>query len=446
MKDSISKTNITKFNKKFISNSTNRVARNALVRSDINNIAMNWDGFRMIDHTFSNVVSSEMDAVTNQKQSGRCWGFAGLNLMRLSLAEKYNIGDFEFSQNYFMFCDKLEKSNYFLENILNTFDESYESRLMMYLLDNPVQDGGQWDMFVNLIEKYGVLPKSVMPESFQSSQSRMMNRFLTRKLREFAWTLRNMNNKSAKVTDLRKEKEGMMSTIYSMLCICLGNPPDTFDWQVRDKDKKFIRFTNLTSLDFYKKHSNIKLKDKVCLIHAPMSNKKMNELYTVSYLGNVVGGEIIKYANVEIDDIKKAAVNSIVKNEAVWFGCDVGKMFHRDLGVMDMDLYDYESLFSTDFKMDKGTRLEYGDSLMTHAMLFTGVDLVNDKPTKWRVENSWGDKSGAKGYFLMTDKWFDEYNFEVVVDKKYLPKRILDLFKREPVKLEPWDPMGSLAR
>ncbi len=445
MKDSISKTNIVNFHKKFASNSTNRVSRNALVRSDINNIAMNWDGFRLIDHTYSDVISLEMDSVTNQKQSGRCWGFAGLNLMRISLAENYNVTDFEFSQNYFMFCDKLEKSNYFLENIMTTFDEPYDSRLMMYLLDSPVQDGGQWDMFVNLIEKYGVLPKSVMPESFQSSQSRMMNRLLTRKLREFAWTLREMNQKGKKPADLRKEKESMMSTIYSMLCVCLGDPPGTFDWQTRDKDKKFLRFSSLNALDFYKKHVKIKLRDKVCLIHAPMSNKTMNELYTVSYLGNVVGGEIIKYANVEIEDIKKAAIKSITKNEAVWFGCDVGKMFHRDLGVMDMDLYDYESVFSTDFKMDKGKRLEYGDSLMTHAMLFTGVDLDKGKPTKWRVENSWGEKSGKKGYFIMTDKWFDEYNFEVVVDKKYLPKRILDLFEREPVKLEPWDPMGSLA-
>jgi len=373
-------------------------------------------------------------------------GFAGLNLMRLSLAEKYNLKDFEFSQNYFMFCDKLEKANYFLENIFKTFNEAYDSRLMMHLLNEPVQDGGQWDMFVNLIEKYGVLPQSVMPESFQSSQSRRMNGFLTRKLREFAWTLREKNKKGVKLTELRKSKEDMLSTIYSMLCIFLGNPPEKFDWQVRNKKKKFIRINDLTPLDFYKNHVNINLKDKVCLIHAPMSNKKMNELYTVRYLGNVIDGKIIKYANVEMDDIKRASVKSLKNNEAIWFGCDVGKMFHRDLGVMDVDLYDYESVLATNFSMDKGTRLEYGDSLMTHAMLFTGVDLVKNQPTKWRVENSWGEKGGNKGYFLMTDKWFDEYNFEVVIDKKYLPKRILEIFNQEPVALDPWDPMGSLAK
>ena len=445
MQDSISKTNISKFNKDFKNCPTNKISRNALTRTQINNIAMDWDAFRMIDHTYSDVVNNEMKKVTNQKSSGRCWGFAGLNLMRISLAEKYNLGNFEFSQNYFMFFDKLEKSNYFLENILKTLDESYDSRLMMHLLDSPVQDGGQWDMFVNLIEKYGAVPQSVMAESFQSSQSRMMNQFLTRKLREFSWTLRKMNTKGKKLSELRKEKEKMMSVIYSMLCVCLGNPPNKFDWQTRDKKNKFIRLTDLNPVDFYKKHSGVNLKEKLCLIHAPMSNKKMNELYTVSFLGNVIEGQIIKYANVELADIKKAAIKSIKNNESVWFGCDVGKMFHRDLGLMDMDLYDYEALFNTNFSMNKATRLEYGDSMMTHAMLFTGVDIINGKPRRWRVENSWGVKGGDKGYYLMTDKWFDEYNYEIVVDKKYLPKRILELFDKEPVKLAPWDPMGALA-
>ena len=446
MRDSISKTNISRFNKDFKSCPTHKISRNALTRTQINDIAMDWDAFRMVDHTYSDVINNEMKKVTHQKASGRCWGFAGLNLMRISLAEKYNLGNFEFSQNYFMFFDKLEKSNYFLENILQTLDESYDSRLMMHLLHSPVQDGGQWDMFVNLIEKYGVVPKSVMAESFQSSQSRMMNQFLTRKLREFAWTLRGMNTKGKKLSDLRKEKEKMMSIIYSMLCVCLGNPPEKFDWQTRDKKNKFIRLTDLKPVDFYKKHSGVNLKDKVCLIHAPMSNKKMNELYTVSFLGNVVGGQIIKYANVEIEDIKRAAIKSIKNNESIWFGCDVGKMFHRDLGVMDMNLYNYKLTFGVDSNMDKATRLEYGDSQMTHAMLFTGVDIKDNKSVKWRVENSWGVKGGCKGYYLMTDKWFDQYNYEVVIDKKYLPEKVKKMFKNKPTFLDPWDPMGALAK
>jgi bleomycin hydrolase len=225
----------------------------------------------------------------------------------------------------------------------------------------------------------------------------------------------------------------------------LGNPPINFDWSIKDTNNKFSRFTNIEPLNFYKKFTEIKLKDKVCLIHAPMSNKKMNKLYTVGFLGNVVGGGIIKYANLEIEELKKATIKSIKNNEAVWFGCDVGKMFNRDLGIMDMDLYNYENLLNTNFKMNKATRLEYGDSLMTHAMLFTGVDIKENKPLKWRVENSWGNKNGDQGYYLMSDNWFDEYNYEVVIDKKYLSKKILSIFDLEPEILEPWDPMGALA-
>ena len=444
MRENISLSNIKKFNKNFNSKSSNTISRNALIQNDINKVAINWENFSKINHTHSNTIDKQLP-VTNQKASGRCWGFAGLNLLRLGIVKKYNLSNFEFSQNYFMFWDKLEKANYFLENILKTLDDHYDSRIMMHLLQAPVQDGGQWDMFVNLIEKYGVVPQSVMPETNHSSRSGMMNYFLTHKLREFAFILRKLNQSKTKKINLRIKKEEMVSEIYSLLCMFLGNPPINFDWSIKDTNNKFSRFTNIEPLNFYKKFTEIKLRDKVCLIHAPMSNKKMNELYTVGFLGNVVGGRIIKYANLKIEELKKATIKSIKNNEAVWFGCDVGKMFNRDLGIMDMDLYNYENLLNTNFKMDKATRLEYGDSLMTHAMLFTGVDIKENKPQKWRVENSWGNKNGDQGYYLMSDNWFDEYNYEVVVDKKYLSKKILSIFDLEPKILEPWDPMGALA-
>ena len=444
MRENITLSNIRKFNKSFNSSSSNQLARNALIQNDINKVAVHWENFSKINHIFSNTISKQLP-VTNQKSSGRCWGFAGLNLLRLEIVKNYNLSNFEFSQNYFMFWDKLEKANYFLENILKTLDQNYDSRLMMHLLQAPVQDGGQWDMFVNLIEKYGLVPKSVMPETNHSSKSSMMNYFLTHKLRECAFILRKSKKPRTTIKQLRSKKEEMMSVIYSLLCMFLGNPPTKFDWSIKDKNNKFTRFNNLDPLDFYHKFTKVKLKNKVCLIHAPMSNKKMNELYTIDFLGNVVGGNIIKYANVEINELKKAAIKSIKNDEAVWFGCDVGKMFNRELGIMDMDLYDYEKLFDTKFKMNKASRLEYGDSAMTHAMLFTGVDLKGNTPTKWRVENSWGDKNGDKGYYLMSDSWFDEYNYEVVVDKKYLSNKTLEIFNREPHNLEPWDPMGALA-
>tara|TARA_B100001105_G_C22398468_1_gene447959 strand:+ start:2986 stop:4326 length:1341 start_codon:yes stop_codon:yes gene_type:complete len=437
---------ITEFRKSTDANPQVRLARNAAVRGDVMDLAMDWEAFRRIDHTFSDIVTGQMK-VTNQKSSGRCWGFAGLNLFRIYLGRKYNLKKFEFSQNYFIFCDKLEKSNYFLENIIKTADEPLEGRLVMHLLTDPIQDGGQWHMFVNLIEKYGVLPQTEMPESFQSSQSMRMNRMITRKLRGFAKDLRVAYEKGADTKKLRVMKEDMLRTIYQMLTICLGSPPEKFEWQIRDKDKKFHRFEKLNPKQFYKEHVGLDLNDYVCLINCPMSDKAYNEIYTVDYLGNVVEGSIIRYLNLPSKRLKEVAAASIKDDHPVWFGCDVGKYFHRNLGVMDMDIFDFELFYSTDFPMTKTDRLEFGDSQMTHAMLFTGVDLDGrGHPRKWQVENSWGEKRSDKGYDIMTDSWFDEYNYEVVVYKDYITKDEFSLYQKDPVVLPPWDPMGALAK
>ena len=437
---------ITEFRKSTDANPQVRLARNAAVRGDVMDLAIDWEAFRRIDHTFSDIVTGQMK-VTNQKSSGRCWGFAGLNLFRIYLGRKYNLKKFEFSQNYFIFCDKLEKSNYFLENIIKTTDEPLDGRLVMHLLTDPIQDGGQWHMFVNLIEKYGVLPQTEMPESFQSSQSMRMNRMITRKLRGFAKDLRAAYEKGADTKKLRVMKDDMLRSIYQMLTISLGSPPDKFEWQIRDKDKKFHRFEKLNPKQFYKEHVGLDLNDYVCLINCPMSDKSYNEIYTVDYLGNVVEGSIIRYLNLPSKRLKEVAAASIKDDHPVWFGCDVGKHFHRNLGVMDMDIFDFELFYSTDFPMTKTDRLEFGDSQMTHAMLFTGVDLDGrGHPRKWQVENSWGEKRSDKGYDIMTDSWFDEYNYEVVVYKDYITKDEFSLYQKDPVVLPPWDPMGALAK
>ena len=437
---------ITEFRKSTDANPQVRLARNAAVRGDVMDLALDWEAFRRIDHTFSDIVTGQMK-VTNQKSSGRCWGFAGLNLFRIYLGRKYNLKKFEFSQNYFIFCDKLEKSNYFLENIIKTADEPLDGRLVMHLLTDPIQDGGQWHMFVNLIEKYGVLPQTEMPESFQSSQSMRMNRMITRKLRGFAKDLRAAYEKGADTKKLRVMKDDMLRTIYQMLTISLGSPPDKFEWQIRDKDKKFHRFEKLNPKQFYKEHVGLDLNDYVCLINCPMSDKSYNEIYTVDYLGNVVEGSIIRYLNLPSKRLKEVAAASIKDDHPVWFGCDVGKHFHRNLGVMDMDIFDFELFYSTDFPMTKTDRLEFGDSQMTHAMLFTGVDLDGrGHPRKWQVENSWGEKRSDKGYDIMTDSWFDEYNYEVVVYKDYITKDEFSVYQKDPVVLPPWDPMGALAK
>ena len=386
--------------------------------------------------------------ITNQKSSGRCWGYAGLNLFRIYLGRKHGLRNFEFSQTYFMFWDKLEKSNYFLNSIIDTAQESWDSRLIMHLLHNPIQDGGQWDMWVNLIKKYGVVPKSEMPETYQSGKSMRMNRMITRKLREYAKKLREAVNNKTSVEEVIKLKNTMLSTVYKMLVVHLGEPPESFNWQVRDKKKNFHRYNDLTPKSFFNDHVGIDLNNLVCLIDCPMSDKKYNRVYTVEYLGNVIEGNPIRYLNVKIDILKRATIESIKNNDPVWFGCDVSKYLHRTHGVMDTKLFDFELFYGTSFPLDKASRLEYGESKMTHAMLFTGVDLdSNGNPKKWRVENSWGERNGEKGYYIMSDDWFEQYLYEVVIDKKYLASKIVEMYESQEAKsLPPWDPMGALAR
>ena len=447
MANSISLKTIEKFQKKYESDNHVKVTRNAMIRTDLNDLTMNWDRYRSIDHSFSNIVKGEM-TVTNQKSSGRCWGFAGLNLFRFYIGRKHNLKNFEFSQSYFMFWDKLEKANYFLESIIDSAAEDWNSRIVMHLLSNPIEDGGQWDMWVSLIDKYGVIPQSEMSESFSSSHSSTMNQMIARKLRENAKDLRQNISKGVSGDDLETIKTDMLEQIYKMLTMHIGIPPTSFNWQTYDKKKNFISFENLTPKSFFDDHVGLNLDEYVCLINCPMEDKEYRKVYTVEALGNVVEGNSVRYLNVTSEEMKAASVSSIKDDHPVWFGCDVGKHFDRKLGVMDMDLFDFNSFYQSSFSMNKADRLQYGESQMTHAMLFTGVDLdANDKPIKWRVENSWGNKVGDKGYHIMSDQWFDEYNYEVVVHKDYLSDDLYNLYKNEEaIPLKPWDPMGSLAK
>ncbi len=420
------------------------MALNAVTKHSVNSVAMNRSAVVRANHTYSHFVKT--GATTNQNKSGRCWLFAGLNLFRSSAAEKMNLEEFELSQNYLMFWDKLEKSNYFLESILKTLNEPTDSRLISWLVASPIEDGGQWDMFVNLVKKYGVVPKETMPETESSGSSGQMNERITNKLRENAARLRQANQLGASLEDLKAEKSDMLAEVYRMLCIHLGEPPSEFLWQWRDKDKAFHRDGVLTPQQFFEKHIAFDLDSMICLIHCPQRETPFEQMYSIGYLGNVIEGYPVRYLNVNMEVFKHATKEMIKDGRSVWFGCDVGKMFDRDMGLLDTELFDYESIYDVEFGMDKAERLDYGASLMTHAMALTGVDLdEDDSPRKWRVENSWGDQGGDKGFMMMSDAWFDEYTYEVAVDKKYLSPELLALLDTKPVVLPPWHPMGSLA-
>ena len=444
MDSSISQNLLDQLEKRFDENPGNRMAMNAAVSCGICASSRNYVTEREVPHEFS--ISLEQGAVTNQKRSGRCWMFAALNCMRFQVIKKQNLEDFELSQSYPLFYDKLEKANYFLESILDTLDEPTDGRLIAHLLAAPLNDGGQWDMLCSIVEKYGLVPKTAMPESVSSSATQEMVSYMTEKLREYACVLRKGYKAGKSMEQLKKEKEAMMETVYRMLCISLGKPPKTFTFEYRDKDGNFHREANLTPKAFYEKYVGLRLDDYVSVINAPTEDKPFYRSYTVQYLGNVKEGRPVKYVNLPIEEMKQAAIAQLKDGEPVWFGCDVGKRSFRDGGLMDTGIYDVETLFDTDFPMTKAERLEYGQSLMTHAMVFQGVNLdENGRPDRWRVENSWGEEAGKKGYFVMSDRWFDEYNYQVVVNKKYLSSKALEAYEKEPVRLNPWDPMGSLA-
>ncbi|MBE9909638.1 C1 family peptidase [Enterococcus casseliflavus] len=383
--------------------------------------------------------------VSNQKQSGRCWMFAALNTFRHKVLNDFNLKEFELSQNHTFFWDKYEKANYFYENILATANEPLTSRKVAFLLQTPQQDGGQWDMIVSIFQKYGVVPKTVMPESSNSSNSRDLNNYLNKKLRKDAVALRQLVAEGKTAEDIQTAKEAMLEDIYRFLATSLGTPPETFDFEYRDEDKNYHIDRNLTPQSFYEKYVGVDLDDYVSIINAPTADKPYNQSYTVEMLGNVVGGKEVKYLNVDMPTFKKLAIAQLEQGESVWFGCDVGQSSTRDTGIMALDAYDINDLFDIDFAMTKAERLDFGESLMTHAMVLTGVDLIDGESTKWKVENSWGEKVGTNGFFVMSDAWMDEYTYQIVVRKEFLTAEQLAAFEAEPTVLAPWDPMGALA-
>ncbi|MFC6294604.1 aminopeptidase C [Lactiplantibacillus daoliensis] len=393
------------------------------------------------------VFSIDLDTggVANQKQSGRCWMFAALNTMRHSLADRFKLKNFELSQNYTFFWDKFEKANYFYENVLATADQPTSSRKVAWLMTTPQQDGGQWDMLVAIIQKYGIVPKSVMPETYNSSKSAEINSTLNLKLRKDAVELRELVAAKATNDQIQDRKEKMLNEVYRMLSYAFGEPVNEFDWEYRDDDKNYHIDQGLTPQSFFKKYIGWNLDDYVSIINAPTDDKPYNHTYTIEMLGNVLGGREVKHLNVTMADFKQLAINQLQAGQSVWFGCDVGKSSDRQKGVMATDVYGTDELFDIDLAMSKAERLDYGQSLMTHAMVITGVDLVNGQPTKWKVENSWGDKVGEKGFFVMSDAWMDEYCYQVVVNKQFLPDELKTAQAEKPTVLAPWDPMGALA-
>ena len=429
---------LKKFNDSYRLTPENRAAANAMFQNDISKLATNLENEGKTDTYFSHRVESK--GITDQKSSGRCWLFASLNVMRPKVIEKYNLASFDFSQNYNFFFDQLEKANLFLEGIIESRELPMDDRKVEWLFKNPIGDGGVWNGYVNLAEKYGVVPSEVMPETYASEHTSMISRLIRRKLRENALQIREMAAEGKKLNQIRAEKENMLQEIYQMLALSLGEPPTEFTWRYKDADGNISEEKTYTPLSFYKEFVGVDLNDYVMLMNDP--SRPYNALYEIDYDRNSYEGMNWRFINLPNEAIKQFAVESIKNNEAMYFSCDVGKQLDRKNGSLDINNYDYESLMGVEFGMDKKQRILTFESGSSHGMTLVAVDLDNQgAPKKWLLENSWGESSGFKGHLIMTDQWFDEYMFRVVVNKKYIDQKVLDILDTTPTMLPPWDPM-----
>ena len=441
MGKTITRKQVAELRKGFAANPSNKVAQNAVTNVQLPDLTLDRSLVQNMDSSFSTKLDDWK--VTAQMRSGRCWLFATLNLFRVGAMKKMNLKNFEFSQAHIHFWDKFERANHLLEAIIETADRPVDDRTIHFLLSDPIGDGGQWNMAMNLIRKHGLVPKSAYPESNTSSATRWMNTELKNILRSSACEIRAILEGGGTEDEAREHKEKRIADVWKMLCIHLGTPPKTFDWQWRDKDDEFHRKGRMTPQQFAAEYVDIEWEDYVCIVNDPRN--EYYRTYTIDFLQNVAGGPPVVYLNVPSKEMKAVTQRLLEDGMPVWMGCDVGKEMDRKKGLWDADLFDVEGLYGVEYGMDKADRLRHNQTMMTHAMLFTGVDVVNGRARRWRVENSWGGKTGQKGYYTMNDSWYDQYMFEIAAPTSYLNEKMVAGLETEPVVLPAWDPMGSPA-
>ena len=418
------------------------VLRHSLVNNALSSIAINQDKVKDYDFNFS--INIKTMPVTNQKASGRCWIFAATNFLREIIAQKCEMSNFELSQSYIAFYDRLEKVNYTLEAIIELLDKDYDDRTLSFIVMNGIGDGGQWDMFVSIVNKYGLCPKNAFPETATSSGTRDTNSLINFNIRKFASDAKALYNKKG-LDAVRKLKDELMKKVYFLLIDSYGVPPQEFAFEYTDKNDEYHLEKGFTPLSFKEKYIGDLLDEYVSLINAPTKDKPFNKTFTIQYLGNVVGGKQVTHLNLPMERLKELILAQLKDNSIVWFGSDVSFLGDRASGIWDDNRFDYLSATGMDFIMDKGESLDYRASQMNHAMCITGVNLIDDKPTKWKIENSWGSDVAKSGYYIMSDSWFDQFVYQAVVNKKYLNEAEKAALKEKAIVLKPWDPMGSLA-
>lgn len=414
-----------------------RALRSALFGADINQLATN--NYERVSSYFSNEVPSR--GISNQKQSGRCWLFTGLNVMRAKMMQRFDLGQVMFSPSYVFFYDQLEKSNLFLQSIIDCAGKPMDDRRVEWLLQHPLSDGGTMSGVIDLVDKYGLVPADVMPETYAANNTSHMSSLLATRLREDALQLRGMAERGAKATDLRRTKEQQLATIYRMLVLFLGEPPQQFEWTEVGSNGKPRATATYTPRSFYDKYVGQPLEGRfIFVMNDPL--RPYHRTYQIDLDRHTYDGHNWTYLNLPMDEIKQLAIRSIKDSTAMYFSCDVGKFLNRKTGVLDTAGYDFASFLGTRFTMTKAQRIATFASASTHAMTLVGVDLDDrGQPRKWKIENSWGEESGLKGHLIATDAWMNEYLFRLCVERRYADEATLRLADQKPTLLPPWDPM-----
>ncbi len=431
---------LAQLEKETVSDPAFSIAMNAATRGNLKELVLNRQVLNQSNFMYSTEVENKAE-ITDQKRSGTCWMYADVNWLRLETMRAHKMESITFSHNFVMFYDKLEKANLFLNAIIERRNWPIDDREVMHLLKSPAGDGGEWALFRNVVNKYGLVPMEIMPDTANKENSRFLNSVLFFKLREFAAELRDLAAKGKSEATLYKRKVDMMEIVFRILVIFLGMPPEKFDWSWRDKDKKYHQEIGLTPHEFAKKYIPLNLDEMYCLANSPLERTPYGKVYTQKLFNNAVDGGIWSWLNLPMKDLKNYALKMLNKDDHVLFGCDVLQQSHSKLGILHHDIYQMEPFFKTTFNGDRPWRFDYGQSVYTHCMVLAGVELVNKKPVRWKVENSWGSDVGQKGFFTMSDKWFDEHMIIVWVPKKYMTKEHLKLVEQEPIILPPWFPI-----
>ncbi|MBB4036917.1 bleomycin hydrolase [Dysgonomonas hofstadii] len=439
---SITQNDLKEIQSGFNKDASTKAIQNILTTtSNITAAALNHEMEGRIDHYFKYRVN--VKGITDQKSSGRCWMFTSMNVLRPSIMQRYNLNEFDFSHNYLYFWDIFEKANLFLENIIATEKEDMDSRAVAYLFKSPVGDGGVWNLYYNAAEKYGVVPKEVMPETAHSNSTRQMLSLINERLRAGGYAVRELAATGKKVQEQRTEKISILKDVYRILALCLGEPPTTFTWRYKDKSGNIQELKDYTPQQFYKEITPADYSPDNYIMVMNDPTREYYKLYEIDNYRNTIEGVNWLYLNLPNEDIKKAALASIKNNEAMYASCDVGKYLNREKGILDPEMYDYESLLGVKLSMDKKARILTRQSGSSHAMTLIGCDTdESDNPVKWEFENSWGAASGNKGYLTFTDEWFSEYMFRVVIHKRYLDAKAINSLEQKPIQLPMWDYMN----